>query len=306
MYDKMKQKTVNVLENHNNFNNLLMLLENMFEYENIETIETFNINDFNRFLLCFGKCGVINKDGNWYVTTLSYAGIKNNAGYYDSGIFVSENSLINETHDFDENHLYCRNNNLSLGEYNLIKYADLFTENSKSLKAQIINTRLSKIMKAVNDKQQKQIEQIKNKIIDGELSIITSDITDFLINENNDIQIIDFTDNDKIDKLQYIQTNYENMLKSFMNFYGIPLTSSNKLSQVNELETKSPVYYSNIYKCELLNERKKFFDKFNKITGSNIKVKFSESWTIPNNDLLENNENENNLQGGGDVENQGI
>ena len=158
-------------------------------------------------------------------------------------------------------------------------------------------------MKAVNDKQQKQIEQIKNKIIDGELSIITSDITDFLINENSDIQIIDFTDNDKIDKLQYIQTNYENMLKSFLNFYGIPLTSSNKLSQVNELETKSPVYYSNIYKCELLNERKKFFDKFNKITGANIKVKFSESWTIPNNDLLENNENENNLQGGDDVEN---
>ena len=303
MYDKMKQKTVNIYEHHNNFNNLLMLLENMFEYENIETIETFNINDFNRFLLCFGKCGVINKEGNWFVTTLSYSGIKNNAGYYDSGIFVSENSLINETHDFDDNHLYCRNNNLSLGEYNLIKYADLFTENSKSLKAQIINTRLSKIMKAVNDKQQKQIEQIKNKIIDGELSIITSDITDFLINENSDIQIIDFTDNDKIDKLQYIQTNYENMLKSFLNFYGIPLTSSNKLSQVNELETKSPVYYSNIYKCELLNERKKFFDKFNKITGANIKVKFSESWTIPNNDLLENDEAENNLKGGGDVEN---
>ena len=303
MYDKMKQKTVNIYEHHNNFNNLLMLLENMFEYENIETIETFNINDFNRFLLCFGKCGIINKDGNWYVTTLSYSGIKNNAGYYDSGIFVSENSLINETHDFDDTHLYCRNNNLSLGEYNLIKYADLFTENSKSLKAQIINTRLSKIMKAVNDKQQKQIEQIKNKIIDGELSIITSDITDFLINENNDIQIIDFTDNDKIDKLQYIQTNYENLLKSFLNFYGIPLTSSNKLSQVNEIETKSPVYYSNIYKCELLNERKKFFDKFNKITGSNIKVKFSESWTIPNNDLLENSEIENNLQGGDDIEN---
>ena len=303
MYDKMKQKTVNIYEHHNNFNNLLMLLENMFEYENIETIETFNINDFNRFLLCFGKCGIIKKENNWYVTTLSYSGIKNNSGYYDAGIFVSENSLINETHDFDDNHLYCRNNNLSLGEYNLIKYADLFTENSKSLKAQIINTRLTKIMKAANDKQQKQIEQIKSKIVDGELTVITSDITDFLINENNDIQIIDFTDNNKIDKLQYIQTNYENMLKSFLNFYGIPLTSSNKLSQVNELETKSPVYYSNIYKCELLNERKKFFDKFNKIVGTNIKVKFSESWTIPNNDLLENNESENNLQGGESVEN---
>lgn len=295
MYDKMRQKTANIFEHHNNFNNLLMLLENMFEYENIETIETFNINDFNRYLLCFGKCGIIKKNDNWYVTTLSYAGTKNNAGLYDGGIFVSENSLINETHNFDDKHLYCRNNNLSLGEYNLIKYADLFTENSKSLKAQIINTRLSKIMKAVNDKQQKQIEQIKNKIVDGELTVITSDITDFLINENSDIQIIDFTDNDKIDKLQYIQTNYENLLKSFLNFYGIPLTSSNKLSQVNEIETKSPVYYSNIYKCELLNERKKFFEKFNAIAGTNINVKFSDSWTIPNNDLLENTETENNL-----------
>lgn len=302
MYNKMKQKTVNLIENQNNFNNLLLLLENMFEYENIETVETFNINDFNRFLLCLGKCGVIKNKDSWYVTTLNYEGIKNNAGEYESGIFVSENSLINETHKFDNEHLFCKNNNLSLPESNMVKFADLFTENYKSLKAQIINTRLSKIMKAVTDKQQKQIENIKNKIIDGELTVITSDIEDMLISDNSDIQIIDFTDNDKIDKLQYINTNYENLLKTFLNFYGIPLTSSNKLSQVNEIETKSPVYFSNIYKMELLHEREKFFKKFNEVAGTDIKVKFSECWTIPNNDILENNENEKNLQGGVDAD----
>lgn len=295
MYEKMKQKTINKINEHRIFNNLLLLLENMFEYENIETVETFNINDFNRFLLCYGKCGVIKEKDNWYVTTLSYQGNKQKDGLYKTGIFVSENSEINITHEFDDAHLYCRNNNLSLGEMNLIKYAELFNENDKSLKAQIINTRLAKIMKAVNDKQKAQIDDIKNKIIDGELTVITSDIVDNLLSDNTDIQLLDFTDNTKIDKLQYIQTNYENLLKRFLNFYGIPLASSNKLSQVNEIEVKSPVYYSNIYKTELLRERENFFKKFNSVANTNIKVKFSDAWTIANNDFKENNEHERGL-----------
>lgn len=298
MYNHMKQKHINMIDNHNNFNNLLIMLENMFEYENIENFETFNINDFNRYLLTDGKCGVININDNWYVTMLGFEGVKNNSGFYETGIYTSENGNIGLTHKFDDKHLYCRNNNLCVGEFNILKYADLLTENYKSLKTQMINTRLSKVMRALNDKQKLQIETVKQKIVDGEFTVITSDISDLLLSDNADIQLIDFTDNDKTDKLQYLQTNYENILKSFLNFYGIPMTSSNKLSQVNELEIKSPVYYANIYKSELLKERKKFFDNFNKITGGNVKVKFSKCWTIPNNDLQENDETEINLKGG--------
>lgn len=306
MYTFMKQKHINMIDNHNNFNNLLMMLENMFVYDGIEKIESFNINDFNRFLLTDGKAGVINVNGDWIVTMLNYDNVKNKSGFFESGIYTSENGEISLTHKFDDTHLYCRNNNLSMGEFNILKYADLLTENYKSLKTQMINTRLSKVMRALTDKQKLQIENVKQKIIDGELTVITSDISDLLLSDNIDIQILDFTDNDKTDKLQYIQTNYENILKSFLNFYGIPMTSTNKLSQVNELEVKSPVYYSNIYKTELLNERKKFFDKFNSVAGTDIKVHFSECWTIPNNDLQENTETEMNLTGseeGGENEN---
>lgn len=298
MYTLMKQKYVNMIDNQNNFNNLLIMLENMFDYENIEKIPTFNISDFNRYLLIFGKCGVININGEWFVTMLDFEGVKNKSGFFETGIYTSENGEISITHKFDNTHLYCRNNNLALGEFNIIKYADLLTENYKSLKTQMINTRLSKVMRALNDKQKLQIETVKQKIVDGELTVITSDISDSLLNDNTDIQILDFTDNDKTDKLQYLQTNYENLLKSFLNFYGIPMTSSNKLSQVNELEIKSPVYYANIYKNELFKERKKFFENFNKITGFDIKVKFSDCWAIPNNDFKEKEENENNLDRG--------
>lgn len=298
MYTLMKQKYVNMIDNQNNFNNLLMMLENMFDYENIEKIPTFNISDFNRYLLIFGKCGVININGEWFVTMLDFEGVKNKSGFFETGIYTSENGEISIAHKFDDNHLYCRNNNLCLGEFNIMKYADLLTENYKSLKTQMINTRLSKVMRALNDKQKLQIETVKQKIVDGELTVITSDISDLLLSDNTDIQILDFTDNDKTDKLQYLQTNYENLLKSFLNFYGIPMTSSNKLSQVNELEIKSPVYYANIYKNELLKERKKFFENFNKITGFDIKVKFSDCWVIPNNDFKEKEETENNLDRG--------
>lgn len=295
MFSKIRKSFKTICDERIYYNKLLQMIMSMFQYKNIDIpqLEYFNFSEYDRNLLMFGKTGILCIDNKWYNTTLEFLGIKDDTGEFEWGSFISDNNHINVQHKFDENHLYCKNNYFAIGEFEIFKFAELLTENDKTFKSQIINTRLSPIVKVGNDKDKRQLEQIRQQIIDGELILLSSDIEDYLTNDNDFITVTNITDNKLTNNLQFIANNNESILKMFFNHYGIPTMSTNKESQVLKSEIASPLFYSEIYKNILLSERQKFWEKFNNITNSNVEVVFSSAWEKTQSLFENSNEGDN-------------
>lgn len=121
-------------------------------------------------------------------------------------------------------------------------YAMMKEETDKSIKAQLINSRLNKAFMADSDNKKKQIEKAYEAFKEGFPMIIVTGLLEGL-------DTVDLTDPDDIEKMQYLSSFYQTLEKREANDFGVDLENIDKKAQVTSEEIRQ---YNDVTSLEYL------------------------------------------------------
>lgn len=159
-------------------------------------------------------------------------------------------------------------------------YADMFTEIDKSIRVNVLQSRVASVPLAKDDATKTAIENILSDIEDGKTKTIAStNLMEDLLNNGEDIvKMLHLTQPEQIERVQYLSKLYDDLLKRYWNIYGHSLQSNGKMAQVSEMELEGYETYSKITPYSMLESRKELIDLCNSTFGTNYSVDFSKAW----------------------------
>lgn len=173
------------------------------------------------------------------------------------------------------------NNSIKTSDMGVINaFADMLTEQFISLKANVLYSRNKPVFKASTDKERAAIEEAFKKIKnDLEPIVITSEnILEQLGESGETVKVLDITDVNNADKIQYIVKAIDDTFRWFFTLYGQSVQGNGKMAQQTVKEIDGSTSLSFIYPNDRLKQRQKGFEAFNEMFGTNIKVRFSDAW----------------------------
>lgn len=274
-----KQKTF--LRDHQIFINLLLFLTSMFEYEGMD--ESINT-DFIEFYNCLTPkacCGVFRTDSGREV--LGYAtdgGLLNEYGV-PTAFNINTLSQTNKQGVVDEvNAAICWNNKTHTSDLvQLMRYTELFDLVDTAQKCLIRYARLFPVFEVENEQIKNQIQgALKNADMGEPFTYVTKGLSRIGADGVENLKVLQLGDINAVDKIQYLSTYHNDLLRRFFSMYGMSYSQSMKQAQQSIEEIHSDTICSWIIPNDRLNERNKFIEKYNKVFGHNATVRYSDAW----------------------------
>lgn len=217
------------------------------------------------FLTLYGALGYDKKNGRW--VTGSFNNIRDEYGDFTEFVAITldtknKDSYILKNHD---EVIVCGNTPL-YRDYNDERefYAYYKSETDKSIFCQLINSRLNKAILAESDNKKKQIEKAFEAVKKGAPLVL---VTSLLEN----LETIDLTDPDDIEKMQYLSGFYSTIEKRESNDLGIDLENIEKRAQVTTEEIKQYNDYTTLEFLQMYEMRLNFVEEM-KEAGFNIEI----------------------------------
>ena len=101
---------------------------------------------------------------------------------------------------------------------------------------------------------------------------------DVITGKSTPVDVINLTDVNNIDKIQYLSKFHDDLLRRFCTLYGHAMQTSGKMAQQTTEELQGYNSFSMIIPNNRLEERKKGIDDFNRIFNENVEITYSEAW----------------------------
>lgn len=143
-------------------------------------------------------------------------------------------------------------------------FAEMKEETDKSIKTQLLNTRLNKALIAENDAKRKQILKAFDDVKDGKPAVIVTSLFE-------ELRHVDLTDPQEIEKMQYLSSFYQTLEKREANMRGLDLEIIDKKAQVTSSEIRQYDDFTTLEYLVKYEERLKFVEKM-KEAGINIEI----------------------------------
>lgn len=279
-FEFLNPKQKKFLRENDIFINLLLFLSSMFEYKGMaEEINTDFI-EFYNILSPNASCGVF-KSGNREVV-----------GYVMDGGMVDEYGVcdrfnlntLNQTHKDGVidgiNTAICWNNKTHTSDLvKLSRYTELLNLVDTAQKCLIRFARLFPIFEVNDDLVKTQIDTALKNADNGEpFTFATKGLSKLGIDGQPGVTVTQLGDISAVDKIQYLSTYHNDLLRRFYSIYGMSYSQSMKAAQQSIEEIHSDTIISWIIPNDRLNERKKFIEKYNKVFGHNATVEYSDAW----------------------------
>lgn len=187
---------------------------------------------------------------------------------------------------------YGINNDTATPDMLIYWIANLLAETDKSIKLNVIYSRLLKIPKVGNEKDKSTFKELLKKVMDGEPeAFVSSNALDLELGAG--AETFELTDANKIDKLPYLTQFFEDCLKRFYCFYGQPMQNQNKRAQSISDEIHGQDSVSMILPLQMLKCRQALCENINNIFGTEISVDFNPLWKIELAGVIERDTNGN-------------
>ena len=274
-YEYMKNKTQNKVRYTGYISILWNTLLDMFEYKNLP--DTIPKRFLESILHATGEVFVSEINGELIA---SHGTLSGNVDAYGLGTDVIAVCPTGEAHGTRGIDIaYGINNDTATPDMLVYWIAHLLGETDKSIKLNIIYSRLLKIPYVSNEKDKAMFEGLIKKLMDGEPQAFTSS-SPLDLELGTDAKEFELTDVNKIDKLPYLTQFFEDCLKRFYNFYGQPMQNQNKRAQSISDEIHGQDSVSFIIPLQMLRCRQALCDEINKIFGTDISVEFSPVWSV--------------------------
>ena len=259
---------------------ILSMVMGMFDYSE-DMLSYFRKEFLERGFLNYGSAAILKKDGKYY------------AGYW-SNVEFDDYGLPTGTADFFTQYRYIAsgeigkdivigwNNDIRTPELIFDKFSSYLAECDRSIRAAIMNSRLTNNPVACDENEKKAIDIVLETVYDGKpKTIVQSNLLNKFIQDNgngNEIRTLKLTDPDYVRNIQYLSNLHDDLLKRICIIYGHSLNGVNKMAQVNSDELKGYETLSRVYPLIMFDERKKFINECNRVFGTSWEVHFSDAW----------------------------
>ena len=252
----------------------------MLEYPNFPVeIEYVRYLDF--LLLKEGKAALYKSSywGRWVIGNVSFEGIDLNeyGMLQDAHVFdrAGHDELFKDWLNSQECFIFFNNRNHT-PDINIPRYADLLAKIDISLNANIVNSRMSPIVVAKDNNTKNQLAEIIKQNHDGHTEVITS--PNILNEEGDNITVVNITDVNASDKIQYLLHAKDDLTREFLNLYGLHIVGTGKMAQQSVEEITGSNNAALVIPYEMMKARNDTLERFNAITGLNVVCQLSKSW----------------------------
>lgn len=283
----LTSKQKNYLEENQTFFNLFLFLSSMFEYEGFAKSVNTDFIEFYNILTPRGCSGVFKNDNGTEI-----AGWCTSGGSIDAyGVWTKFNiNTLNQNNKQGvvdgQNGAICWNNKLHIGDYvQLRKFTEMFHLSDTSQKCLLKYARLFPVFEIDNEQIKQQLDgALKNADRGEPFTYVSKGLSKLGLDGEPAMKILQLGDISAVDKLQYLSTYHNDLLRRFYSIYGMKYSQSMKAAQQSIEEIHSDVNVSWIIPEDRLQQRQKFVDTYNKVFGHNATVKYSEAWLKAYND----------------------
>lgn len=154
------------------------------------------------------------------------------------------------------------------------------TEAITSLIANITQSRMAPIYAVADDVIKRAVESAKADIIAGKPTVIIANNILTEVEGIKSLEVVNFTDVDKQDKIQYISKVIDDFLRWFLSCYGQAVQGNGKMAQQTVDEVNGTTSASFILTELGYRWRKKAADKLNEILGWSVEVTYNKPWAV--------------------------
>lgn len=278
IYGYLKPKAKNKVRYQTYFNMFLNILLDMFEWEGLP--ETVPARFLEMILHSKGEVfiGRENEDDPLVAAIGSLSGDIDDYSMGTDCVAVTPCQSLQGKRNIDI--AYGINNKTATPDTLLYWLSHMLAENDRSMELVSIYARLLPIMKVRDEKDKQMFDELISKLIDGDPKAFASRNALAEALGENGSDILDITDPEQTDKLQYLSRFADDIIKRFYNFYGQPLQTQNKAAQSISDELHGMDSVSFILPLQMLQCRQALADNINKIFGLDVSVRFSQPWEI--------------------------
>lgn len=261
---------------------LTNILSSMFVYKGTpEELELYTqFIDIYRILE--GAAAICMIDGIPVICHVNFGGKPNHYGIGTIAICSTDDGVVEQFEDWEnnENVAIFFNNCVWAPDMNIGRYSDMFAELEVSLKTNILFSRMYPIPVTKDGKTQKVIEESIKNILDGKIATILNEdrLSKYMDKPGNTIEMVQLTDVDKSQYIQYLSKFRDDLFRWFLSLYGMNSQGSSKLAQQTVDEVNQDNNASMIIPHDMLRQAQKGCDMANKKFGWNMDVSFSECW----------------------------
>lgn len=301
-----KDKSINKLMNYETYTHYvnieMSMLMSMFEYKGLP--KSIDINYMEWCLVSFGVVAIVKIDKDRY-----YAGVPallpplDDYGWGTTVEMTTRNGTIIKKRTVGVDCALIWNNNTHTPEFDLYRFANMFTETDIALKTVIRNCKKSPIPVARNSKLKTAIDTAMNNAIEGlsDYTVINdTSLVDEINGKSSDIPVMTLTDVKDADRLQYLSKFHDDLLRRLATLYGHDMQTSGKMAQQSVEEVQGYDSYSMIYPAVRLDCRLKGVEQFNEVFDFDATVDYSLPWryNIYKQDEGDDGIDPNNVEGG--------
>lgn len=276
---------------------LEQILTSMFEYNNLP--KGLDRKYIEHCLIRFGCAGIVKIDDEFFVGIPAITPPLNNYGIGTKIVVTTFNGQNQITGTIGKDCVLIWNNSEFVNDYIISWFAKMFKEIDKSMESNVYNSRLHPIPIAKNSKIKSAIDNIfktiKGENVKNETYSVLSEqaFEDVISGKSTPVDVINLTDVNNVDKIQYLSKFHDDLLRRFCTLYGHAMQTSGKMAQQTTEELQGYNSFSMIIPSNRFEERKKGIDDFNRIFNENVNIKYSEAWEYglySNNEEVKNND----------------
>lgn len=279
-FNFLNGKQKKFLRENDIFGQLLLFLSSMFEYKGLSEDINTDFIEFYNILSPMACCGVFEYNGHEILGYCTEGGMLDEYGLpmafnINTLSIQQKQGVVNGV-----NGAVCWNNSIHKSDLiKLSRYTEMFNLIDTAQKCLIKFARLFPVFEVHDDNVKHQIEEALKNADNGEpVTFATKGLTKLGTDGTAGVNPVQLGDYTAVDKLEYLSTYHNDMLRRFYSMYGMAYSQSMKAAQQSIEEVTSDRIVSWIIPNDRLNERKKFIETYNKVFGHNATVEFSDAW----------------------------
>lgn len=278
---------------------LEQILTSMFKYNNLP--KGLDRKYIEHTLIRFGCCSIVKIENEYFAGVPAIQPPLDNYGIGKEITITTYNGQHKVKGKIGENCVLIWNNSEYVGDFIITWFAKMFKEIDISMESNVYNSRLHPIPIAKNSKIKSAIDNIfrtiKGENIKNETYSVLSEqaFEDVISGKSTPVEVVNLTDVNNIDKIQYLSKFHDDLLRRFCTLYGHAMQTSGKMAQQTTEELQGYNSFSMIIPSNRLEEREKGITEFNRIFNENVTIEYSEAWDYGlysnyNNEGVENND----------------
>lgn len=274
-----KQKTF--LRENQIFINLLLFLTSMFEYDGMaENINTDFI-EFYCSLTPRACCGIFkNPAGKEILGYATEGGLLNEYGIPEVFNINTLNQENKQGVVDGKNAAICWNNRTHTNDMiQLSRFTELFNLVDTAQKCLMRYARLFPVFEIENQQIKDQLDQALKNADNGEpFTYVNKGLSKIGLDGEPNMKILQLGDVSAVDKIQYLSTYHNDLLRRFFTMYGMNYSQSMKQAQQSIEEIHSDINVSWIIPEDRLKQRQRFIQNYNKVFNHQASVRYSDAW----------------------------